>query len=1417
MRPLSQPSSPRFQILEPTIFDSDMENAFERDHFGCLDPAVLDSSTPDASSQLEDLFLSPRSATQASESTSCLSPAKLTLNGTSRDSTSVAEPPSYPSDTQTDSPADSSHASSADSPVGHIRNPSIHSSRSEAFSPGSVGKERFLPSGWSHTADFSATQDTFFGQDNESTFLKDDFTVDGDLEMSNKAMDSAFDFDSAASSPSPSKIESKPESQGKPPTPKPSNVTEAQEKTNRRQPLNNHTPSPFVFQGSHMPSSSYSTTQGQSHSGYWHAFSPPSVEQQERSAAVTTVDSQSPLHTTLSPSLDLGLQAQAFDHMHFAGAQFTMGGHIAPMLHPARTFVSRPRPILVVHPTSLKSRVETQIPIKLTLYPLPYGVKKLRLPSHTISKPKFLAKPEVERSPEILELCASVVCTSAMQDKVKLERALRRARGERTNGEGSDGLQKEPETPLEGAEVKICSGCIQRERKRASRKKQRKPEEDELFQRDEDKRIVVFNTTQIKDWVEAPKSANPEPGTPPLPVGAMQVELPMRIACYCRHQNEKQGFQVIFTVKNYLGDVLAQAITNSIMITDDHKTHSSANVAAAAANSGTTENKHPSGASASSKADAYVNQPPFKLSHSATDLQALRNQYPMSPNSLVSGRNGAPTATVSSAPRSLSRQASPNDIPAPSAKRRKQSGTGKVPANLSMTKMDSSRPSPSSTNSSSVFNSPLTVNGRSSNVQQPDLPFVMPSSISTTFVNGPPTPGNNDMVFFGGLDRPSMSENPSQSGLMSAPNSAQPSRPGTPGGTRSSFQEQNVATSTATTVASQAWSIPPAMPRLPTMIHKLVPSEGSTTGGNEVTILGSGFVPGMEVVFGDTLATTTTFWGDKCLNCLTPPALQPGTVPVVFKHEHPRFGQPQAPPIVPKQQVLYRYVDDRELQMYRVALSILGQKLRNPADAFQTAQQIMGSDPNTLWNFSNFQNSGSGQNQHGNGNGNYQNNNINDLDAKMLIYLEFMDLDDSPRSPRFSLRSPSGQTLLHYAASLGLTRFVAGLLARGADPNVADNNGNTPMHLAALSGHSHIIHRLRLSGANAKAESVRGFTPADLATTLPAHQAVLVPSHHYRSRSVDSTRSLRRRPSTASLDVSWESSSSEDVLDSTPSSDEGDDETEQLAPSRRTSVDQGGQSALYSREASVPPTRTPTQPSETEQPETEVERSFSPPAALLAWRDQLAAQINQFQQSVNRAFPNLPALPALPPMPTLPDYQAHPMMRRITALVPQRPTTAWSTSIMKDGWDRLTGNSSPPPYEELYPNKNESEEDQEVKKASIIQAAADAALDQHFETMSSEPAASSSESAKDEIGDLRIGRKNISRQQQEQLRKAHARKMKRIRSDHNLFFIWIPLLLLITVAMLRNFVPDVWHGVSQGYQFLKDRYLTQGEGTNTLA
>ena len=227
---------------------------------------------------------------------------------------------------------------------------------------------------------------------------------------------------------------------------------------------------------------------------------------------------------------------------------------------------------LTVHPTPHKSRVETQIPIKLTLSPLPPGVTKLHLPTHTISKPKLVAKPTPERAADMLELQTMLVCTSAMQDPTKLHRAFERARQKssaellerpRANTpEGGELPEDDERRPLNGGPVYICDGCITRERKRAARKKSKKPEEDEIWQRDEAKRIIVFNTAEVKDWQKPTAMSNRtnpddpnmhamsgyEDNGPFIPEGAMQVDVPMRIACYCRHQSEKLGFQYAWTV-----------------------------------------------------------------------------------------------------------------------------------------------------------------------------------------------------------------------------------------------------------------------------------------------------------------------------------------------------------------------------------------------------------------------------------------------------------------------------------------------------------------------------------------------------------------------------------------------------------------------------------------------------------------------------------------------------------------------------------------------------------------------------------------------------------------------------------------------------------------------------------------------------
>lgn len=199
-------------------------------------------------------------------------------------------------------------------------------------------------------------------------------------------------------------------------------------------------------------------------------------------------------------------------------------------------------------------------------------------------------------------------------------------------------------------------------------------------------------------------------------------------------------------------------------------------------------------------------------------------------------------------------------------------------------------------------------------------------------------------------------------------------------------------------------------------------------------------------------------------------------------------------------------------------------------------------------------------------------------------------------------------------------------------------------------------------------------------------------------------------------------------------------------------------------------------------------RGFST-AAIVAWRNHLAGQINQFQQSVANAFPNIPALPpmpampAMPTMPAMPDYQANQMMRRITNLVPHRPTA-------RDGWwDLLKGNTAtqtqnqPPSYDELYPRQQDDAEATELKKSSLLRAATEAAMDQHFEAQSSLPSASTSaaaavverntQAAKDELKDITIGSKVLSREQQKHLREHQARRMKGLGSDRNLYFIWV--------------------------------------------
>jgi hypothetical protein len=152
-------------------------------------------------------------------------------------------------------------------------------------------------------------------------------------------------------------------------------------------------------------------------------------------------------------------------------------------------------------------------------------------------------------------------------------------------------------------------------------------------------------------------------------------------------------------------------------------------------------------------------------------------------------------------------------------------------------------------------------------------------------------------------------------------------------------------------------------------------------------------------------------------------------------------------------------------------------------------------------------------------------------------------------------------------------------------------------------------------------------------------------------------------------------------------------------------------------------------------------------------------------------------------MPTLPDYQAYlpttPMVRRISNLVGTNRGDHAKEQDYK-WWDLFSGSvpAAPPAYEDIFPH-----DEVDTKRASAAQAAADTVADNkcaelfdQVEVVTGTQAESSATAMRrpSKLGKVRIGSSNVvTREQQDQLRLAHAEKVKRLSRDRNLFFIWV--------------------------------------------
>jgi hypothetical protein len=1095
---------------------------------------------------------------------------------------------------------------------------------------------------------------------------------------------------------------------------------------------------------------------------------------------------------------------------------------------------------LIIKPIPTKSRVETQIRLNFILKHPPRGVHKIHLPTHTISKPKLQSRPPPQPSAAMLELSVSLVCTSAMRQQDLRDKALARAAANPQrylpppNDDGEHSSQN-------GAEVRICQNCIGRERKRAARKKVKQADAEKAWMEDEEYRVVVFNTQEVRDL----KPHLEEDGTHLN--RALGYDAPVRIACYCRHHGEKLGFNMIVTLKDSEGRVVAQGLSDPIMITDDHKT---APLALQAAQTQAQAQVQPQ-AQAQAQAQAQVPVPARHESVSTVDSAGPSELSPVnvapleahnvpadfgpqaqppylvaSPSSVFSPsqlQNGGP------ATRPLSRPASPTNG-GPSKKRK--SSNSRIPNELTMTKMETSQ-SPAATKPSTVSPFPAPV----SNFPQPEALF-SPNSGHGAFNTNPPTPNPMDQNPFNFPPGRSASvDNLALAQLYSASSSNHPSRTASPNGLRPAVGTQ-AASQMSQALATSFLPVPlgSGQPRPIPMIHKVIPGEGSRVGGIEVTVLGTSFIQGVDIYFGTTRAVTTTYWGENSLVCLLPPSPVLGPVPVTCQHIS--IPPPQLP--LPTNTPMFRYVDDGETHLMRLALQCVGEKtFGTDMDVSTLARRVInayGASPSE----------GSGGDTPPAG-AMFNQASSEGLELQLLKCLDIIDLDDSPREANLDQKSPSGHTMLHLASSLGFRRLVAGLLARGADPNALDNGHFTPLHIAAVHDQPEIARRLMLAGANPRAYSLSDESPVDLAESGAVIRAIRFSERPARSRSetslhsrvssFSSVRSMLEPLSqirTHDEPLSPGSGSESPEYTSGDFEDEDPDEDSYLSmrrPSRRQSI------AKPEREAQGH--------FDQAQVETDADVMSMANAMGAAFKDSLQQQFHQFQQSMAlhlQNLPHMPQIPTLPGRPVLPDYQAYlqqaPFMRRVTQYMPGmmggRPESPDRQEPKMDHrwWDisSYMGSSSQPPpsYDELF----QLEQKMEDKQSMAAQAAAEAEADIKCARIYDQAPSSSTETVErieteetEEVEDateeqektgvpsvLNIGRKHaITKEQQEQFLRAREARLKRISNDRNLFFIWvrsslflrivdplltlplqIPLLVIMLCAMVYSYVPSIF-------------------------
>ncbi|RPA84221.1 hypothetical protein BJ508DRAFT_304040 [Ascobolus immersus RN42] len=653
-----------------------------------------------------------------------------------------------------------------------------------------------------------------------------------------------------------------------------------------------------------------------------------------------------------------------------------------------------------------KTRVETQMHLGLFFEGLPVQYRRIRFADYTIAKPKFMTHPQI--APDTLELHTMLVSASAVElwnpasdSYPLLEKALANARAKAINPPSPENTSTKPEPPMSvskrkatagalamsGEEIKLCAACMNRENTRANRKKSKgpKPAEEERWMAYAPHRVVIINSQAVKE-LEMVR------GSDLIGKPVLHTEVQVRISCYCRHHEEKKGFRIIFTAKDYQNNIVAQTLSYNVMITDDHKTLPAA---------------------PTTPAPPLISTPPSLASFQRPKKRQFSEEESLSPNPNGYGQSMPNIQYSTYLPISPPYSNAPVPMPiqtqhgmpmhfnqhqqmmdqGPAAKKRR----GRKPSRPGMSPTDGS--TPRSRNGSLQLTVAFDHNGNgmtpvASNHVSPAVPQRAPVPLTVNTATPATTPPQRARQDSGGVSPTDFSNNYNRSGQFSFTaqlNSAQHSFGGSATPSRSREQRNSVDvgygnsllspfSSRATSNASAPGSPPTGnfssvtsldqldsaereleyllaggdgmdtsfldVPQQPDYssymvpkIDRVLPDKGSCGGGIEVTIVGSQFAEDMVVYFGKVPATTRLH-NSGCLLCVVPPSSTPTTVIVSIKRGTLEIPMP------PENLGLFTYLPAIAEDVMDLALRLMAQAGADPSMS-RSAMAALGD--RTLW------------------------------------------------------------------------------------------------------------------------------------------------------------------------------------------------------------------------------------------------------------------------------------------------------------------------------------------------------------------------------------------------------------------------------------------------------------------------------------